>query len=115
MKRIITVIGLFVILGIIGLSCNKVADAQPVQTEAADSTHKSSNEGTPYLQANSDYTQVIISNPQKVDLNVDDGSTKISLVNGGAQVEKAGEYIIIAAPQVGRLGNFHGFSQFTSG
>ena len=76
-------------------ACQKAADLNPV---AADDL-KSSNQGTAWLQANSDFDQVAGTSPTKVNINVEDGSAQVSLSGGSAVVNRSGDYLIVAAPQ----------------
>lgn len=106
MKRIIQTIGLLVVLSIAVWSCNKVMDAKPVQTEAvADTTHKAS-QGTAWLQASGSTTQIIAAanTAEKAIIDQLDGGVQVTLSNSDAIVNRSGSYIIIAAPQVGRIG-----------
>lgn len=82
-------------------ACTKHTD---VNQTVAEEVYKASNQSTPYLQASSNSTQLVVTSPQKITINQDDGNVKISLNNGDIMVEQAGDYLIIAAPQVGRLG-----------
>ena len=60
-----------------------------------------------YLQASGSTTQVIThaNTPQRLIIDVEDAASGIHLNpnEGSAQVEKEGTYLVITAPQVGRL------------
>lgn len=73
---------------------------------------KASNQGTPYLQASASFTQEIVTNPQMVLIDNNDGFNKVNLNGGSIEFEFAGEYLLIAAPQVGRLGETEGLANF---
>ena len=82
-------------------ACQKTAETN---TANAQDDLKSS-QGTAWLQANSDYSQPASTTPTKIDINVTDGSAQVTLSGGSAIVNRSGDYIIVAAPQVGNSGS----------
>lgn len=82
-------------------ACAKYTETVPAK---ADTELKASNQGTPYLQASSSSTQFLTTSPTQVVLDQDDGHVKVDMNSGAVIVEKSGEYLIVAAPQVGRVG-----------
>ena len=90
---------IFMVLAIISSgiwACQKSAE---VNQATAQEDLKAGNQGTAWLQANSDFDQVAGTEPTKVSLNVTDGSAQITLNGGSAVVNRSGDYLIIAAPQ----------------
>ena len=96
MKHLFKVMMVLAILSSGIWACQKAAEVN-----TATAQEKSSPQGTAWLQANSDYSQPASTSPTKVDINVMDGAAQISLSGGSAIVNRSGDYLIIAAPQVG--------------
>ena len=91
------------VLAVIGLflfSCQKYAE---VNTVSADENLKAS-QGTAWLQSSSSATQFMTTSPTQFTIDQDDGNAQVELNNGNITVNRSGEYLIVAAPQVGRIG-----------
>lgn len=99
MKHLTKVLTVIIFVGLFLFSCAKFTETN--QADAQDM--KSSNQGTPWIQASASATQLIISSPQQAIIdNLDGSSDKVELNGGEITVKHGGEYLIIAAPQVGR-------------
>jgi hypothetical protein len=60
--------------------------------------------GTPWLQASGSTTQAVGLVATQVNIDTLDGSNAVTLSGGSAVVTKAGDYLVVAAPQVGNTG-----------
>ena len=101
MKFTLRIATVLAIVGLFLFSCQKYTETNQL---AADETFKSSNQGTAWLQANATTTQTANTSPTKVNIDFVDGSAQIDLSGGDATVNRSGDYLIIAAPQVGYTG-----------
>lgn len=99
MKNFMRVILVMSVVWLGIFACTKHTDTNP-----ASAIEKSANMGTPYMQASGSSTQFMTTSPTQVVIDQNDGYAKVELNNGNVMVEKTGEYLIVAAPQVGRVG-----------
>ena len=101
MKQLTRVVMVLAVIGLFLFSCQKYTETNQL---AADETLKSANQGTAWLQANATTTQTANTTPTKINIDFVDGSAQIDLSGGEATVYRSGDYLIIAAPQVGFTG-----------
>ena len=99
MKHLFKVMMVLAIAATTVWACQKTAE-----TNTATAQDQKSSQGTAWIQANSDYSQAASTSPTKIDINVKDGGAQVSLSGGSAVVNRSGDYIIVAAPQVGNSG-----------
>jgi len=95
MKQLTKVAMVLAVIGLFLFSCQKYAEVNDVT--AQDSELKTG--GDQFLQASGSTTQPIAGTVQAI-LDQNDGSNGIELSGSAATVKKAGNYFIVAAPQV---------------
>ena len=95
MKHFIRVILVMSVVWLGLFACQKHTE---VNTVSADETELKSG-GDMFLQASGSTTQAVVGMVQAI-IDIDDGSNGITLSGNAATVKKAGNYLIVAAPQV---------------